>query len=758
MFERRLKTLLFVMVLLTLALAGRAAWIQIVQKDWWTQEAVKVLTQQKYIETTRGKILDVRGAILAEDQPCIDACVEYPAITEDWEVYKQWLHDHALAEVTRRYGETYTKAKLADRQKMLTAQTAIVRDQVQDLWIKLAEVSGEPLSEIEQTRSSIIDTVEVNRQHIWLRNYQNALKKAMSAAATTQPWYTHWLPGGGTAPGLDDFAVNIAAQSEAHVILGGIDTAVYNALAKDAENLPGLVLQPGHRRVYPFGEAACHIVGHMAKVNAERITSDPNQNDPLRRYLPSELAGNFGVESLCEQTLRGTRGQESDSGSVDEATIDPVPGRDVRLTIDMRLQAEIEQAFAERREFYDPQTHDLSSVRQNQPGAAVVIDLPTGQVRALVSYPLFDPNTLDADYAKLSVDDARLPLMNRATEQIAEPGSTVKPMMGLGALADGLITPQTTIECNGYLVLDGHQYDVGKCWTVREFGYLIGTPDDPRHHQIPADDKHPTGFLTVTDAIERSCNVFFETVADHMKMARQRYWYDRFGLGRPTGIGLREESGRIPDPAHVSPLVLREQTWFAGIGQGDILATPLQMANVAATIARDGVWMRPKLLDPAPPTTQPDRVDMGFSPDALHAVKEGMWAVVNKLAGTAKISSDGLDGITIAGKTGTPQVQPLRVPQRDEQGKLVLVNGHENWLLVDPHDPRVNTWYIGSSSGPDKAKTDYAHAWFIGYAPADHPQVAIAVFVEYGGDGGPVAGRIAHDVLAACVKYGYLKK
>jgi penicillin-binding protein 2 len=754
MFERRLRILLYLIALMGAALMARAAQIQLFDHNRYSAEAAKLTTRRTLLETTRGRILDLHGVVLAEDDACMDAAVDYPAITEDWDQYKDWLHAHALASATRRLGAAFTQAPAAKRAELLAAETEIVRNQVEAMWYRLATVSGKTPDDIDAIRQDIERRVELRRQYVQWQNYQKALEKQRGTAASTRPWYTRFLPTQGAldGPRLDDYAVEVGDQTTPHVILSGINTDQYNELAKEAENMPGLVLQPGRKRVYPQDAAACHILGHLTPVTPEQLAADPNRDDPLRALLPSDLSGQTGVERMCEPVLRGTRGEIRTSAiGNDSATTDPIPGRDVNLTIDIRLQRAVEQSFSTRRVYRDSETDELS-VRQNEPGAAVVIDIPTGQVRALVSYPTYDLNHLDDNYAALSRDDLNTPLLNRATQVAAEPGSTVKPLMGLGAMADGLITPQSTIECNGYLVLDGHQYDVGKCWTVREFAKYIGTPEDPRHHKIPTEDPHPTGFLTVTDAIERSCNVFFETVADRMKMDRQRYWYDRFGLGRPTGIGLPEVSGRIPNPAHAAPSALREMTWFAGIGQGDIQATPLQMANVAATIARDGVWMRPSIVAQSGLVSAPgpDRVDLGFSRQSLQAVKEGMNEVVNKRAGTGRM--DPVDSIVFAGKTGTPQVGRLTVPVRDEQGRIVMENGREKRELVDPANPAVATWYIGT--GP--TKTDYAHAWFIGYAPADHPKIAFAVFVWYGGAGGSVAGSIVHDMLDACVKTGNL--
>ncbi|MGA2231236.1 MAG: penicillin-binding transpeptidase domain-containing protein [Tepidisphaeraceae bacterium] len=754
MFERRLRILLYLIALMGAALMARAAQIQLFEKNRWAAEASKLTTRRTLLETTRGRIVDIHGVVLAEDEACMDAAVDYPAITEDWDQYKDWLHTHAIASATRRLGPTFTKSTGSVRSGLVEAETIIVRNQVEAMWYRLASVSGKTPDEIDAIRQDVERRVELRRQYVQWQNYQKALEKQKGSAATTRPWYERFLPAASSVDGprLDDYAVEVGDQTTPHVILSGIDTNQYNELAREAENMPGLVLQPGRKRVYPLGDVACHILGHLTPVTPEQLAADANRDDPLRALLPSDLSGQTGVERLCEPLLRGTRGEIRTSAiGNDTGTTDPVPGHDVALTIDAQLQRAIEQSFAARRVYRDPETEE-TSVRQNQPGAAVVIDIATGQVRALVSYPTFDLNHLDENYEKLSRDDLNTPLVNKATQIAAEPGSTVKPLMGLSAMADGLITPETTIECNGYLVLDGHQYDVGKCWTVREFAKYIGTPEDPRHHKIPTEDPHPTGFLTVTDAIERSCNVFFETVADRMKMDRQRYWYDRFGLGRPTGIGLPEAWGRIPNPAHAAPAALREMTWFAGIGQGDIQATPLQMANVAATIARDGVWMRPSIVTQsgAVAANGPDRIDLGFSPQSLQAVKEGMFEVVNKRAGTGRM--DPVDSIVFAGKTGTPQVGRLTVPVRDDQGRIVMEDGREKRQLVDPADPAVATWYIGT--GP--TKTDYAHAWFIGYAPADHPKIAFAVFVWYGGAGGSVAGSIVHDMLDACVKTGNL--
>jgi penicillin-binding protein 2 len=405
-------------------------------------------------------------------------------------------------------------------------------------------------------------------------------------------------------------------------------------------------------------------------------------------------------------------------------------------------------------------------------GAAVLIDVPTGEVRALVSYPTFDLNELDERYGELVHDELSMPLMNRATQSQLFPGSTVKPIVGMAAITEGLIGVNDGIECTGYLVINGKPIRPGfRCWTASKFEHLppeLRPP--PGHHQVPYQDPHvghhgnPDGSLTYVDAIQRSCNVYFETLGDRLRIEGLSRWYYKFGLGRPTGLGIAEVRGRLPI-SHMKPVNRPQVAWHSAIGQVQVTATPIQMANVAATIARGGTWMRPRLLkddehlaalQPAA-TTAPvsefeggaDRIDLHIKPEALAAAREGMIRVINTEGGTGKPlrRSD----MVVAGKTGTATASPLRVKVRDASGKETL----EPLRPATAADPNPDApWYRGGGSD---GKT-LNHAWFIGFAPADNPKVAFAVLVEWGLSGGATAGTVANGLLDACVERGYLKK
>jgi cell division protein FtsI/penicillin-binding protein 2 len=211
----------------------------------------------------------------------------------------------------------------------------------------------------------------------------------------------------------------------------------------------------------------------------------------------------------------------------------------------------------------------------------------------------------------------------------------------------------------------------------------------------------------------------------------------------------------------------RETIWFSGIGQGQVLATPLQMANAAATIARDGIWLRPRLV-PAGTEVRPalasgpDRVDLQLSSAAIVAAKRGMMQAVISPSGTGQLHRDDL--LAVAGKTGSAQAAFLTIPKPRDY------HSEENIIKVNRDGERVELLRLipGKHGAPNERAFWYrytgdtedrrSHAWYIGFAPADNPQVAFAAMVEYGGGGGPVAGQVVNRLLDACKKHGYLPK
>lgn len=743
MFERRLKIFLLLLLLLGALVAARAAQVQIWEHRQWQNEAAASVVPPEYLQTTRGRILDCKGRVIAEDAPCSDVCVAYPAILGqfDSKYDQKWLHDQAAARLRRRLGEDVSLSRA-----QIHAETEKVKTDIAAMWAVLARAGGKSPEEIEQTRQAIIQDVEMRRRYLWHLNYELANQKTHE---TDSSWVGRLLSGQ-TGEAIDQFDMVIAAQTEAHAILPNADSTTCNELAKHADQFPGLVVRKGTVRYYPYGDVAAHVIGRLSRVDKEDLEKhEADEPDDLRRYWLNDDIGRTGIEALAEDQLRGTRGKIiAASGDQPQKIIPAVPGHDVTTSIDIELEKQIQEMF-HHVELKSAPGEPAFATTADMNGAAVIIDIATGQVRAMVSNPSYDLNQFNEEYAALAQDELRQPYLNRATQVALEPGSTVKPMVGIGAITCGVDSVSDRVACDGYLVLRGHKYlNIGRCW--------IAKLHKPQH------DIGPT--LNFEDAIEQSCNVYFETQADRLGMGRLAHYYSLFGLGRPTGVGIDEVSGRIPSVEATPAEALEATTWFCGIGQTQVLATPIQMCNVAATVARDGVWMRPSLMEDEGGRMKGEEnrqsigssLNLGLSKAALAAARTGMVRVVNAPTGTGRDAH--LDDILIAGKTGTAQAAKFTIPQRDAAGNMVRdANGHAVFDTIEPStylhiNPQAPWYWAWGADGKE-----LSHAWFMGFAPASHPKLAIAVMVEYGGHGGATAGRLAAQILEAAAGQGYLQ-
>ncbi|HEY1684455.1 MAG TPA: penicillin-binding transpeptidase domain-containing protein [Tepidisphaeraceae bacterium] len=734
MFERRLKIFLAILLALGALVAGRAAQVQLLEHRDWQIEAASSVVPPEYLQTTRGRILDCRGRVIAEDAPCSDVCVDYPAILGRFESkYDQkWLRQQAVNQLHRELG-----GDAKPNSVQINTEIAKVHSEISAMWPALARAAEVSPEEIDQSRRDIIQEVEMRQRYLWHLNYELANQKPVDQDAS---WLSRFL-NNQTGEPIDQFDMVIAAQTEPHAILHNATSATCTLLAKNADQFPGLTIRKATMRYYPYGDVAAHVIGRLSHVNKEDLKARGTlEENDLRRYWLNDDIGRTGLEALAEDQLRGTRGKIiAASGDQAQKIIPAIPGRDVTATMDMELEKQIQDLF-KHVELTSAPGEPRFATTADMNGAAVIIDIATGQVRAMVSNPSYDLNRFDEEYAALSNDQLRQPYLNRATQVALEPGSTVKPMVGIGAITAGVDSISEAIPCDGYLTLRGHKYmNIGRCW--------IAKLHMPQHRIGPT--------LRFEDAIEQSCNVYFETMADRLGMERLAHFYSLFGLGRLTGVGLDEVTGRIPSVAATPQASLEATTWFCGIGQTQVLATPIQMCNVATTVARDGIWMRPRLIADANDGANDSAIDLNLSKAALVAARAGMVRVVNAPYGTGRDAH--MDDLLIAGKTGTAQAARFTFPRRDPAGAIVRdEKGNVQFDTIEPstylHVNPQAPWYW--AWGPE-AK-DFSHAWFMGFAPANHPKLAIAVMVEYGGHGGATAGRLAAKILQACVDDGYL--
>jgi cell division protein FtsI/penicillin-binding protein 2 len=263
MFERRLKTLFALLVAMAILLLLRAVQVQVVNASHWRQEAARNMQRTQLLPTIRGDIVDARGRKLATDEPCIDAAVDYRAIIRQ----PEWMRQQVRQRLRGNAG--YRRADKAGRAQILQEEHERLVADLDGMWRTLAEVSVPPrsLDEIELVKASIRREVDVRRRIMWYSRFRRAMADHEQRAPA--PWYRDWLLSDQPAPEVDNYSIEVAEQTEAHVIVPAISSEVHNFLRKQIDRFPGLVLRPSKHRTYPFGAVASHVLGNLGIVSAE---------------------------------------------------------------------------------------------------------------------------------------------------------------------------------------------------------------------------------------------------------------------------------------------------------------------------------------------------------------------------------------------------------------------------------------------------------------------------------------------------------
>jgi len=431
-------------------------------------------------------------------------------------------------------------------------------------------------------------------------------------------------------------------------------------------------------RAYPLAKEAAHVLGRVGEITDRQLASTP-----FAGIEPGTVVGQAGIELQYNRALMGKDGVRrvivnSRGVEVAEAQQEPpVPGPPATLTIDVELQRAMDEAMAGR------------------PGGAVALDPQTGEILALTSNTAYDPNVFSGAISpavwQALIKDTETPLMNRVIQGQYAPGSSFKVVMALAALDAGVITPNTSFHCPGFLNIYGKTFLCHK--------------------------KEGHGTVNMIQALAQSCNVYFYNVGVRLEIDRISRYANLLGLNAPTGIDLPyEASGLVPSPAWKQRT--QKIQWFPGetvsvsIGQGGVTVTAIQMARLVAAIGNGGRLVQPHLIKTlkGAPVEFKAPVDLGLKPTTIAAVKEGMAAVVAP-GGTGWRAQ--LPGIRVAGKTGSAQVVT---------------------------HARLET---------DKKSHQYQpHGWFMCFAPMDNPRIAMAVMVEHGTAGGQSAAPIAGQILA----------
>jgi penicillin-binding protein 2 len=453
---------------------------------------------------------------------------------------------------------------------------------------------------------------------------------------------------------------------------------------------PGVEIKARLFRQYPFGEVASHVTGYISRINDKDVERIDSWNETAN-YKGSDYIGKVGVELAYERELHGTTGWEEvevDAGGRAVRTLSrtpPTSGNNLRLALDIRLQQAAETAFGDRR------------------GALVAIEPATGDVLAFVSKPGFDPNLfvdgIDPVNWELLNESPDKPLLNRPLRGAYPPGSTIKPFLALAALTSGKRTAAQTIFDPGFYQIPGaaHRF----------------RDDKPGGH----------GYVDMFKSIVASCDTYYYMLAGETDIDDTYAFLSKFSFGRKTGIDIEGELiGVLPSRAWKRERF--KDKWYlgdsisAGIGQGYNAFTPVQQAQAIAIIANEGVALAPHLVKSVENVKDGTTRQIALQPtQALNVRPEHLEVIKNALIGVPREGTSarafvGTQYIS-AGKTGTAQVYSLK---------------------GEKYSARV-----------DERLRD--HAWYLAYAPADHPRIAIAVLVENGGFGAQAAAPIARAVL-----------
>ena len=458
------------------------------------------------------------------------------------------------------------------------------------------------------------------------------------------------------------------------VVKDGLGTDEVARIEARKSDFPEVEVGIEPRRSYPFGSSTAHVLGYLQEISTEELRSAAGR---ARRM--GDMVGKTGIERQYEETLSGSDGRllevvDSFGRSRGEMTREePRRGGSVRLNLDFDLQRLAEE------------------VLEGKEGAVVVLEAKTGDVLALASYPNFDPsrfiNRFTPDEWMSLIGDPTFPLENRAIRGLYSPGSIFKIVMALAGLDAGYVNPATSYYCSGAQEIYG---TVRSCWFK------------PGH-----------GSMDLTNAIRNSCNIYFYNLGQRMGIVPIAEYARRMGLGRPTGIDIPgEKDGLVPDPDWKKKTTganwFRGETISVAIGQGPILATPLQIAALTACVANRGLPVAPRLAAREEVPAPNERVPLG--PAAFESVVKGMWMSVNA-EGTGRGAK--VEGFDVCGKTGSTQ-----------------------WISKETAEKLAQR-------GQEVPKT---HSWFSGFAPMSDPQIVVTVLVEFGGGGGaaaaPLAGRL----------------
>ncbi|VAX39479.1 Cell division protein FtsI [Peptidoglycan synthetase] [hydrothermal vent metagenome] len=787
-FRRRLMLLMAAFLLAGTAMAAQMVLLGVVRADASLAEAERRLYRQRSIPTVRGRILDRHSRVLAQNRPSYEVAIDYEVLSGQWAARKARRHAYRVHAKAWPLLTADQRDEVAARFLPLYQQHVAAMEHRLQLTLGIdaetyAERKATILGRVERTAKSVTDRrlERYEKEQIEQGRTITPEVRALLEERAAQPIAAQREPH--VVGDLTDEAAFVLIRlqdSFGPIHAPGFDQAATDQPPDITDEvvplLPGLVVRRSEERQYPYDRVkvtlsrdslptplrddtpltleiegvAAHVIGWMGSRplksdtdrRAAQLAADPefaeramvntlDRKNPLDRgrYLDGDPVARAGVEWSQEARLRGLRGLRTERLDTGERQrIDPQRGEDIRLTLDINLQARI-QAILDPR-FGLAQVHPYQGTDLALPvgtplnGAAVVVDIDSGHVLALVTSPSFSRQTLRERPDEIIDDTLNNPLVNRAIAAPYPPGSIIKPLVLAGAVTLGVYPLGERIECTGHL-LPGRP-DILRCWIFRDrFGLT--------NHTIRFGHD-----LDGIDAITASCNIFFYTIGRRLGGTGIAQVLRDFGVGERWNLGVGAEfPGSIGGPKsnNDGADLTQFDATIMGMGQGPIAWTPLHAANAYATLARMGVAITPRVIDDSSP---PEIHETSFDRRAIVAALEGLDGVINNAEqGTAHhITLEtgrepifNIPGIHYWGKTGTAQAPPLFLdnPPLDAEGNPIPIRaGDHAWVTI--------------LVGPE----------------GDRPRFAISVIMEYGGSGGKVSGPIANQIVRALIDEGYL--
>jgi len=655
MYDKRVKIFIAISLAMLAIYVLRLAQMQLLT-DSKLQDEIDKLKQQsgrsKQLKTVRGRILDRDGRVVAVDTPRFQICINYEL--------SSFLDDRVVE-----------AKKLAAEKKNSNPSLFDFYDELETKRSQLMEVVIPGCAKFGMSEQQVWEKIKAINDGIWNLRAFLAWRRSSRDPNSLASRYNNQIISIPFSEAMADFSQHFSEDERLNRIIrvSGLpemtqplplvdlktDDDVFSAQVEFMD-LNDVQILPTGQRHYPYGPVASQTIGWVGLATQKRDTK-LFEDDPLASYLKGEMCGREdGVEYVCESVLRGRRGEvviDIDRELVRQN--EPDFGDDVVLTLDVELQKKIEQDMADPKVNPGYHSHGM---------AAVAIEVGSGDILALVSMPTYDLNRARYDYGDL-LEDPNKPVIHRAINKQYPPGSCIKPVILIAAMEAGLVTAEEPIACESRPAPAGWP----NCLIFRKNG--IG---------------HNEQWLNnARNALKGSCNVYFSRVADRLDPPVLQRWLFLFGYGRPVPLGcpapptgdttprqFRQAPGQIsakpPAPGKqvqslddVGPLYEGDRR-LVGIGQGRLWATPLQVANAFATIARDGLYkparlfLKPDILNPAGPDTSSD---LNISQHTLSVVRDGMSAVVNEPGGTAHdvFAPVALSryGVHVYGKTGSTE-------------------------------------------------------------------------------------------------------